>query len=503
MCLNKYKLYPSNTKVFSRIHAGRMLQSFKCGHCAECLEQKRKEWYFRAVYEFDSTVKSNGYMLFDTLTYRPSDVPRVSRYYSVPRSLDYMCFDHADTTNFLKLLRIRLERDGYDVKDNLRYFYSTEYGTDPNATHRPHIHFLFYVRNSFIEPILLSRYISECWSYGRTDGVDYKGKKYVLEKNVIKSDIGSSSRICKYVSKYVVKSLSFDSKLDKCVNRLMWYFFDRTFRFDVTLFDFGSKCACGGVFRDDKDAFFEFCASPRGKRLKASIKRCLDMYHRQSVGFGLSALDNIDVDSLIDSDTMIVRDCGQVVMRISVPTYYKRKLFYEKTDYRGSQCWQLNALGIEYNKRRHDVQVKRLQDHLDVDVMYYGVNGVDTKRLANYLMDERGLTDALCRDIMTIDNLKINPEYLFYSYSTPSDVQRYKHRYVTNDWYGSAQVGYVDDNLSGIAFDDFVARYCLFDKQCEDWINSLEIASLPMNRGRDEAYKRRQSLTELYKSVFS
>lgn len=502
MCLYQYKLYPSNTKVYSRTHVGRMLQSYRCGHCAECLEQTRKEWYFRSVYEFDSTVASNGYMLFDTLTYRPSVVPRVSRYYSVPKEMDWMCFDHADATNFLKDLRIRLERAGYDVKENLRYFYATEYGTDPNATHRPHIHILFFVRNSFIDPLVLSKYVSDTWKYGRTDGVAFNGKRYVLEKRVVRSDKGSSARVCAYVSKYVVKSLSYDNALEKRVNRLMWYFFgEQVLRQRVTLYEFGTSRALAAVAEPSNDEFYEFCASPRGKRIKASIHRVLDMFHRQSVGFGLSAIDNIDIDRLVETNSLCVRDCEQVVMRISLPTYYKRKLFQEKTEFKGMQCWQLNALGVEFQSRRHDVIKKRIKERLDVDCLNYDLQNVDTQRLTDYMLDERGCTSAPFSEPLTVDEKKQYEPYLFYSYSTPSDVQRFKQRMVTESWHGSVQTGY-DDHLVGVPFNDFVALHVMFDSDCENWIRQLELSSFACNLGRDNAYSKRQHLTELYKSLF-
>ena len=124
MCLQP--LYIKNpTKFIHTNFRQRMFLGVPCGSCSECQHNKQNEWYFRTYYQYLDCISSNGYVLFDCLTYRNSELPHLSEFMHVDS--DFMCFDYADIRYFLVRLRRYLDNDGYDCKDNLKYFVASEY----------------------------------------------------------------------------------------------------------------------------------------------------------------------------------------------------------------------------------------------------------------------------------------------------------------------------------------------------------------------------------------
>ncbi len=90
--------------------------------------------YFEGVNTFDK----GGYVIFDTFTYDDEHLPRLKHYF--PEDIlvgndgksfaNYGCFNRNHFPKFMKDLRSALEYDGYDVKNNIKYCYTTEYGHD-------------------------------------------------------------------------------------------------------------------------------------------------------------------------------------------------------------------------------------------------------------------------------------------------------------------------------------------------------------------------------------
>ena len=181
MCLNQ-RYIRTQSKNLSLNGGQSYVQVQKCGHCAECIAEKRDEWYFRAWYETQSCIAAGGYVLFDTLTYAPEHVPHISDFIDFDKlrinatraKYDYMCFSKDDIALFFKRLRQQLKRDGFKSSDCIKYFLTSEYGTSDEGTHRPHYHFLCFVYDPRLNPLTLSNYIDKCWQLGRTDGIPYK-----------------------------------------------------------------------------------------------------------------------------------------------------------------------------------------------------------------------------------------------------------------------------------------------------------------------------------------
>lgn len=318
MCLKPLKI--RNPTSYISFGGQPLMLNVPCGHCADCKKSKRLEWHFRSYYEFESCVRNGGYIYFDTLTYAPEHVPHISRFIDVQEHnvSDFMCFDSTDWRNFLKNLRRQLQ---YHYKTvNFKYFLTSEYGTSKDGTHRPHYHILFFVNSKRIHPYAFSYLVSKCWPYGRTDGIKYKGKTYVDNHTYgYKFASGSNNdylSVCSYVSKYVTKDSTFQSSIN---NRLL------------TL-----------ERKLDEDDF---------KKLKRSI----DMFHRQSQGFGLSYLDTLTEQSysdLFNTGLCKIIDKKKVICTIPIPLYYKRKLFYKSVKINDSNTWVLTPTGKEYIRKQ-------------------------------------------------------------------------------------------------------------------------------------------------------
>ena len=155
-----------------------------CNQCAECKKNKRLEWRLRSFYECQDTIAKGGYIYFDTLTYSEEFVPHLSDYLTdhsqvLNKVEDFTCFNHTHFKNFLKNMRRQLDYHHKGV--TFKYFLSSEYGTKEGYTHRPHYHILFFVNNKSIDPFTFSELVSKCWPFGRTDGMPYQSRDYVIE----------------------------------------------------------------------------------------------------------------------------------------------------------------------------------------------------------------------------------------------------------------------------------------------------------------------------------
>ena len=134
MCLNP-RTIPNQTRYVNLHHRDVYLMDVACGHCAECASTIANQWYYRAWYEYND-LPPDGYCLFDCLTYAPKHLPHLSDVWQfLSPSEDYPCFNPKHLRDFLQALDKRLQRAGYGKK-SLRYFLSTEYGTDKSATHQ-------------------------------------------------------------------------------------------------------------------------------------------------------------------------------------------------------------------------------------------------------------------------------------------------------------------------------------------------------------------------------
>lgn len=297
MCLFP-KLIRNPTKRFNVNGGQPLLLYVPCGKCAECADKKRKEWKFRSFHETANVLK-HGYVVYDTLTYSDKYLPHISDFVDIKKHsiADFSCFNANHWRGFLKRLRRHLEYH-YNIV-NLRYFLVSEYGMDDNYTHRPHYHVLFFIPTKRLSPVKFSRIVSSLWTYGRTDGIQYN-KFHDFKEKVFGYNFGDGEnrdllKVCGYISKYITKDSTFQPTLDKRLK------------------------LCEDAFCNDEDSL-KVC------------KSCINQYHRQSQGFGLSFLDTLDSYSysdIMDKGVVRVYDEDKVIATLPCPMYYKRKLFYK------------------------------------------------------------------------------------------------------------------------------------------------------------------------------
>ena len=431
MCLTPVRI-KTNAKYFSLGSFKKLSFEVPCGHCAECQQMKKNEWYLRNYYEAVSTWSQDGYILFDTLTYsddylptftktvsnkygnsifsnmdlsdiNPSsmfngelsststfgDLQRVSvevsrKISSEMLSKDFSCFNYSDVQNFLKRLRINLTRDGYDVKNCLRYFLCSEYGHENDyvdsrgkhrvGTMRPHYHILFYVTDSSLDPITLSVYVSDAWYLGRTDGYVYRGRSYVLNNTFGPRYIKDPNRLSGvqyYVTKYVCKDYEFEEKIDQRICTCLKRYF---------------------LLTPDKPDYF---------KVRRDLHRFMDQFHRQSLGFGAQALLDSDVlDSILNEFVIRIPDKRFVKKSIPVPMYYVRKLFQRCVkDSGGTLHWIWTDAGRDWKKSRIistvDVLATKMKDwYNNLEYILGDKFEADSRRsMVDRLLGRRSWTD--------------------------------------------------------------------------------------------------------------
>lgn len=478
MCLNPITI-PNQSKYVSLRHRDRFMMQVPCGHCAECVSTLSKQWYFRAYTEFDDVMRAGGYVLFDTLTYRNEDLPRLSDVWQfLDKKSDFPCFNYLHIRNFLQNLRIRLFRLGYS-KNAFRYFLASEYGTSSSHTHRPHIHIMLYVYDKSLKPEVLSRLIATIWKFGRTDGLPYKTKRYVLEHNTIKNTDKESSRLrtCMYITKYIQKSCLFQDALNKRIHKVM-----------IALAQYADPVS--------PDKWLE---SEYARRERNRLLRYVNQFHRQSQHFGESALSDLDFEQICRDGCVYVPDSSRVVIPVPLCTYYKRKLFYDLVEYNGSRYWMLNDLGLEYNERRKPFIYQNLCSRYECLRLQYHLDDLQVGRLATYVLEERGRIKGDLPESRLVDRVD---SIDLYNYSTCSDKLQFGERGLSSCWCGDSQQGYLRSKLPDcVTLPSFIAHYVYFDELLEKQLDKIACLTRDFSESRQKAYEKRQQLNDLYKTL--
>ena len=371
MCLCPITIYNPKNKL--TLQGGTsFLMTVPCGKCAECQKVMSDAWFFRAYYQSKDCIDNDGYIYFDTLTYRNEDLPHISDFFPVlkGRISDVSCFNLDHYRQFFKKLRVYLQRAGYGTK-NLKYFLSSEYGTDERYTHRPHYHILFYVYrddNGKLIPVEeFSELVRKAWIYGRTDGIYYKGMKYVLDHTFGKSynnDVAHIQSICNYVSKYVMKDSEFEQTIKSRINVIAYNLFGKKKFEDLT---FEEKDIINAVARD------------------------LRQFHRQSQGFGLSFMNYNDYDEMFESGMIKIpsTDATKPCRQIPIPRYFQEHLFYTKEA--GNRNRQITDEGIKFKMNRMAENVWRFHDRINDWLLSQATEGREEYLQFLTLNDERDL----------------------------------------------------------------------------------------------------------------
>lgn len=480
-----------------------------CGSCPNCRQSKHDEYYFRSWYEARSTFDNGGFVQAVTLTYRPSCLPHLSDFLEIPKgdSLDFPCFSRRDIRLFIMRLRERLARYGYDVRNNLGYFICTEYGTSQGHQHLPHMHCLFYV-NFPIDALLFSRFVGAAWPFGITDTFPFKSARYVTHYTFghkYTADAFAMQKKCMYVSKYVLKSSSFDKQIKRRVTALVGREYDLK----------------GSALRD-------FIKND-GRSVYNSYLRLVNQFHRQCNHFGSALWKYNDIHEVLKSGMISIYDSHSIVRHIPLPMYYQRRLFYDMVkDFRGVRSWQLNDLGRTWllnrkldsvqllarsfsdwfqNLRQYLPQPSELLSSADIENEYHSLNA----RVCE-LLDGRSWFDFACyvgiykgriknidetfRDFLdapSVDGLEtwacgLLPKFeecqkFCYNYTSKSDYELFGSRFLSFDFLGDSVVGVIPSLYkyhrkdNSMSLRDFISTYVIND------------SADPRFRGFDELYR--------------
>lgn len=314
-----------------------------CGKCWQCQQQKRDGFTVRSIFEFMKAKQNGGFALFLTLTYNDSNL-RV--FHGVPMFLK------DDVQKYLKKVRINLVRF-YErklcnkdyakslVSNHVTYLCSSENG---DKRHRPHYHIMFFCDNPKINPWIFRKISISSWSLGFC---------VPSQENY---GFVTDTRACKYVAKYVGKSMLGNEYFAKCFKT----YEDRCKKFEKQ-YNYYIKLKNSGV--DDRSIIEIDNLLPRYSRLieyynSITVKlKENSPFMLCSKGFGSFALDNKCscqyrlTNEMFVEGKMFAPDSQLGVKEYRIPDYYKRKLFYNVSSevvpkYRRVK-YSINQIGID------------------------------------------------------------------------------------------------------------------------------------------------------------
>lgn len=338
-------------------------------------EARRNEWLFRTYWQCQETISKLGYVYWDTLSYDNEHLPHIMDYlkkynfksYNVDTKRledvvledNFSCFSHEDYRYFLVRLRRALEYRGMDAKYCLKYFMVCEYGSDKvyrdehgrqrKGTSRPHYHIIFFVNNPTIDAFEFSQLVSECWGKGRTDGLPYKTRSYVAAHNVIRGnnmvrDDSRVRKVCNYIAKYVNKDGDWRNLIETRLRRI----FDELF----------GEVYINPYTKEEEHEYTTFFKDPVLKDKYEKLVREIDVFHRQSQGFGeyaLEAQDDDEIRNMLNTGMMSMPsdDKGVHGKHIPIPKYYQMKIFWQQyRDKNNMLRWKPTELGSEFRLRQ-------------------------------------------------------------------------------------------------------------------------------------------------------
>lgn len=468
MCLHPVQII-NPTKYVSLKFRDRFLLSIPCGHCAECQQALSNQWFLRSWQECCDLNARSGILYFDTLTYEDSHLPHMSDI--IPDLPHVSCFRPIDVRNFVESLRLRLKRK---YNTTFRYFVSSEYGSK-KYTMRPHYHILLFVYGS-ISPDQLSIEISNLWKHGRTDGIPYRSTSYVTSHNVVNADSLPANylRACSYVTKYVQKSAVYQKDLDKRLNNAMNII--------------SSKMPDNWI------------KSVNALRVRTKLKRHINQFHHQSQHFGESLLQQIDLNSLFENGCLFMPSPKGLKIPVPIPTYYKRKLFYDLYEIDGTKSWQLNDLGVQFREHRKLKLVENLANTFYAASLTYHLllSQFQCRALADYVFNYQGRINAEVESNNLLEKL---PSVTLYNYVTMSDKEHLSKLGISTIYLGNNSIGYIDNMMQLVSFKNFIANHVIIDPNKEKQLNLIYYHLSHLNEKKQESFELRQRLESLYKDL--
>lgn len=470
MCYHPIKII-NPSKYVSLKYRDRFVIEVPCGHCAQCLQSKSDEWSYRLYHHAQSTMKT-GFVLFDTLTYDNAHLPHISDYIPVSKEVDFPCFSAKDLRLFVADLRQRCKRQ---FKSNFSYFIASEYGTSENHLHRPHYHALFFV-NGEISPLEFSALVATTWQRGRTDGLPFQNGKHVMD-NVFREMSDHALRSLKYICKYIQKDCKFQKTID---SRLDYIMSDICRRFEEQGLDDWSK-------------------SSHYWRVREAIARKINQFHRQSTYLGADVLGELDINELFKTGSLYMPDNDFVIKKIPLPTYFKRKLFYEIVEIDGAKSWQPTELGRQYLEFREKFQLRDLADRLKALSVQLQLN-FNSLHIADYIQNVRGRFIA-DKPSSTIED-RLNNISLF-NYVSRYDREQFGRVGLSPIFLGNSSSGYVSRRETPfVNIQSFISENVYFNRDYEVILDKIHKHVCELGVLRQNAYQAKQRLSNLVHHFF-
>lgn len=464
MCLNPIEIVNPTRYVSASRFADRLLLSVPCGQCCECKAKDALQWSYRINAEFVDILDNGGYVYYDTLTYKHP--PKISDVFDIAPEHDHFCFDYTHVQKFLKRLRKQIPGSA----SALRYIIVSEYGTANGHTHRPHYHVLFFVRDNLISPLDLSVAVAGAWSHGRTDGIPFRSPTYVKQHNVLYGR-ESTGRVIAYISKYIQKSSLFKSVIDARI---------------AELYDSQRVISLPDTHRTNK-------------LIRRRIIRCIGQHHRQSLGFGLSALRDVDMIDLMRTGTLKYQPYGELPLNVQLPAYYKRHLCQRQIVVDGKRVWTYTDDGIKLANRLNELALSRTIDELNSLSLTGGYHWhqSDIVELSDYVVNKRGRLMHGDTSIVSLDT-RLQSDVV-YKYSSDLDASVYGSRFVSPDNLGNDVLGYqLPQNV--VSLKDYIRDHVFKDSRLEPMfkdylaLRKLHTAHRQVYADWSERYKQRLQL---------
>lgn len=200
MCTNPIHIKNKKFKSLNLNFSHKFI-SVPCGCCDECLRKRAKDIFCRARFQIEDDLLSGGSAFMCCLTYKIC--PDLSKY-------GYSCFvfNKQHVINFIKRLRTNLDRfymKHFSVyAPDFKYLITSEYGSDPTRTHRPHYHLLISFSKSISYYVFRLNFIYSLTNH-KTNSSDFG---YVVQCEPLDIKKGG----VRYSSKYILKDLAFNNQ---------------------------------------------------------------------------------------------------------------------------------------------------------------------------------------------------------------------------------------------------------------------------------------------------
>lgn len=294
-----------------------------CGTCEECVRKRVKDLYIRARFESESIFMNGGNGFMCTLTYDNDNVPTL--YYLGEK---HMVFCKRDVILFIKRLRVKLDRffqKNYGTSaPNFKYLVTSEYGSNPMCSHRPHYHMIVLFERS------VSLYVfRKCFAeslINKKTGKSYFGKIYQCDLLDIKR--GG----VRYVGKYVLKDQSYSNQNEIITNYIKFYTDYVSNKYGINQFpqneieSFANKCIRSSkAYKDDVTSYV-------GKY------RDMLQFYLCSNDFGCSAIINRYGESLYSLGLLNIDSLPYSIPK-AVINYVERTAGSEKRDELGKSIF--------------------------------------------------------------------------------------------------------------------------------------------------------------------